>query len=69
MSLYYETSTIVANDESKGGTLKSRIFGAKGLKNPAAKIYALAAESTKWSEHLREVIERSELLKLERKVR
>lgn len=68
MSLYYEASEIIANGEKKGGSLKSRIFGAKGLKNPPAKLYALTVESLKWSPYLKEVIERSGLLDSETKV-
>jgi putative methyltransferase len=68
MSLYYEASSVLANEEKKGGSLKSRVYGSKNLKNPPAKVYALLAESLKWSPVLKEVIERSELLKIERKV-
>jgi len=70
MSLYYEASTILANEAQTGGSLKSRIFnGSHDAKNPPAKLYALFIESLKWSPYLKEVIERSELLKIERKVR
>ena len=68
MSLYFEASSILSNEDRKGGSLKSRVFGAKGLKNPSAKVYALLVESLKWSPILKDVIERSELLKFERKV-
>lgn len=67
MSLYYEASSILSNEEKKGGSLKSRVFGRKDLKSPPTKIYALLAESLKWSPFLKEVIEKSEILKLEKK--
>ena len=68
MSLYYEASAILANTESKGGSLKNRIFGKKDLKSPPGAIYALVAETSKWSVVLKDVIEKSGILKLEKKV-
>lgn len=68
MSLYYEAAAILANTESKGGSLKNRIFGKKDLKSSPGAIYALVAETTKWSVVLKEVIEKSGILKLEKKV-
>jgi putative methyltransferase len=68
MSLYYEASSILSNEDNKGGSLKSRVFAAKDLKNPPTKVYALLMETLKWSPILKDVIERSEVLKLERKV-
>ena len=68
MSLYYEASDILANAEEKGGSLKNRIFGKKDLKSSPGAIFALVAETTKWSSVLKEVIEKSEILKLEKKV-
>ena len=69
MSLYHEATTLLTNIDNKGGSLKSRVFAAKDLKNPSTKLYALLAESLKWSPILKDVIERSGILKLERKVR
>jgi putative methyltransferase len=68
MSLYYEASDILANAEAKGGSLKNRIFGKKDLKSSPGAIFALVAETTKWSSVLKEVIEKSDILKLEKKV-
>lgn len=69
MSFYYEASGILANERQIGGSLKSRVFnGSKDLKTPPAKLYALLIESLKWSPYLKEVIERSEILKFELKV-
>jgi 25S rRNA (cytosine2278-C5)-methyltransferase len=68
MSLYYEAAEIVSVPPSAGGSLKSRIFGRKGLKSPPGQVYALALETCKWSAVLKEVIENAEILRHERKV-
>ena len=68
MSLYYEASDVLANAEAKGGSLKNRIFGKKDLKSSPGAIFALVAETTKWSSVLKEVVEKSDILKLEKKV-
>ena len=69
MSLYHEAAEILTAPASDGGSLKSRVFRSKSLKSPPNQIYALVLESSKWSPVLKEVVERSELLKHERKVR
>ena len=48
--------------------MKNRIFGKKDLKSSPGAVYALVAESTKWSPVLKEVIEKSDILRLEKKV-
>lgn len=68
MSLYFEAADILANAEAKGGSLKNRIFGKKDLKSSPGAVYAIIAEATKWSSVLKEVVERSEVLKHEKKV-
>ncbi|KAL2357091.1 S-adenosyl-L-methionine-dependent methyltransferase [Cryomyces antarcticus] len=68
MSLYYEAAAIVINADNIAGSLKSRIFGKKDLKSQPAHLFALVSEATKWSELLKDVIERSGLLRLERKL-
>jgi putative methyltransferase len=68
MSLYHEAAAILSNTESAGGSLKSRIYGTKDTKNSQAQIYALASETTKWSSVLKVVLEKTELLQMERKV-
>lgn len=50
-------------------SLKTRVFSNKSLKSPPAQVYALVSEASKWSPVLKEVIERSRILQLERKVR
>ena len=67
MSLYHETAQILT-DTSRGGSLKNRVFGKKGLKSPPGQVYALAVESCRWSGVLKEVIEASGILS-EKKVR
>ncbi|ROT35999.1 S-adenosyl-L-methionine-dependent methyltransferase [Sodiomyces alkalinus F11] len=77
MSLYYETADILmpagpeagtTTQRSSSGSLKSRIFTKKGLKSPAAQVFALATETCKWSEVLKEVIDNADLLRHERKL-
>ncbi|KAG5966416.1 hypothetical protein E4U32_004200, partial [Claviceps aff. humidiphila group G2b] len=73
MSLYHEaadilsTSTNTPHPSSEGGSLKARVFGRKNLKSPPSQLYALVLETCKWSGVLKEVIERAELLRHERK--
>ncbi|KAL9099131.1 MAG: hypothetical protein Q9163_005325 [Psora crenata] len=69
MSLYYDTAPFLLHAEG-AGSLKSRIFHSN---RPLAKcqpkhIYALASEASKWSAVIAEVVERSSLLELERKL-
>lgn len=68
MSLYYEAASILQNQENIGGSLTSRIYGKKSLKSKPTAIYALVSESTKWSAVLKDVVENSGILKLEKKV-
>ena len=69
MSLYYDASTVLATGHS-GGSLKSTIYRDKGkLRSDPATVFALVSEATKWAEVLKEVIEKSGLLHVERKVR
>jgi putative methyltransferase len=69
MSLYIEAASIL-NETS--GSLRSRIYhrpaSSPQLKSPPARLYALIIETLKHQEILNEVIAKSELLKLERKV-
>lgn len=69
MSLYYEAAAILANEDKIGGSLKSRIFKKKDLKSSPGQLFAIIAESSKWSPVLKDVIERTGLLVEERKVR
>jgi putative methyltransferase len=68
MSLYYEATDFLKAPTNAGGSLKNRIFSKKDLKAPPAQLYALVIETCKWSWVLKEVIEHTDLLKLERKV-
>ncbi|KAK7225833.1 hypothetical protein V2G26_013836 [Clonostachys chloroleuca] len=68
MSLYHEAAEFLLAPTSDGGSLKARVFKKKGLKSPPNQLYALVLETCKWSVVLKDVIERAELLKLERKL-
>jgi putative methyltransferase len=68
MSLYYEAAAILANSDNIGGSLKSRIYKKKDLKSTPGQIFALIAESSKWSPVLKDVIEKTKLLAEEKKV-
>lgn len=70
MSLYYETATLIPSIEDKTelGSLKTRVFASKNLKSSRLQVFALLTEASKWSPILKEIIERSQLLDLERKV-
>ncbi|KAH7023529.1 S-adenosyl-L-methionine-dependent methyltransferase [Ilyonectria destructans] len=68
MSLYHEAAEFLVGSPSGGGSLKSRVFKKKNLKSPPNQLYALVLESCKWSPVIKEVIEKSDLLKLERKL-
>lgn len=70
MSLYYETAPYLSSD-GNSASLKSRLFESTNeqTKSSPKQIYALASEAASWSPVLAEVIESSQLLDLERKVR
>jgi hypothetical protein len=68
MSLYHEAVEFLIAPPSAGGSLKARVFKQKNLKSPPNQLYALVLETSKWSPVLKEVIDRAEVLKHERKV-
>ncbi|POS76576.1 NOL1/NOP2/sun family protein [Diaporthe helianthi] len=49
MSLYHEAASVLQQDPSTGGNLRSRVFNKKDLKSPPNQVYALALETCKWS--------------------
>ena len=69
MALYNEAALILTTTSDSGGSLKSRIYKSTDLKSNPSHLFALISESSKWSPVLKEVIENSGLLPLERKVR
>lgn len=71
MSLYHEAAEILtaSSSNAEGGSLKSIVFRRKNLKSSPNQLYALVFETYKWSPVLKEVIDKAELLKHERKVR
>ena len=68
MSLYYDAVALLVLSTDQAGSLKSRVFNSKHLKSPPKQVYALVSEASKWSSVLSEVVEKSQLLQLERKV-
>ncbi len=68
MSLYHEAAPLLVSKPGSEGSLKSKIFGSKDLKSQPKQIYALVSEAAKWSPILVDIIQRSRLLQLERKV-
>ena len=66
MSLYYEAASFLIPHSE--GSLKSRVLSHKELKSHPKQIYALASETARWSPILADLIERSQLLQIERKV-
>lgn len=69
MSLYHEGAEVLVASSTEGGSLKSRIFGRRNIKSTPGQLYALVFETCKWSSVLKEVIEASAILSLEKKVR
>ncbi|KAI9739127.1 MAG: hypothetical protein M1834_007340 [Cirrosporium novae-zelandiae] len=68
MSLYQDAARILISPSSAGGSLKSRIYNDRTLRCSPAQVFALVSESTKWSPILKEVIEKSRILNLEKKL-
>ena len=69
MSLYFDAAPLLLPNPDQAGSLKLRIFNSKGHKSSPKQIFALVSQTSKWSQVLSDVIERSQLLQLERKVR
>ncbi|KAJ6121207.1 hypothetical protein N7523_005487 [Penicillium sp. IBT 18751x] len=67
MSLYFDAVNILT-EPSSGGSFKSRIYSARNLRATPSQIYALIIEASKWDLVLAEVIERADILSLERKL-
>lgn len=68
MSLYHEAAEVLDKARQDGGSLKSIVFGRKSWKTDPKLLFALSAQTAKWSAVLSEVIERSDLLKHEKQV-
>ncbi|CAG8358781.1 unnamed protein product [Penicillium salamii] len=67
MSLYFDAVAILTAPSS-GGSFKSRIYSARNLRASPAQIYALTTEAAKWDTVLADVIDKSGILALERKL-
>ncbi|KAL8836935.1 MAG: hypothetical protein Q9170_002735 [Blastenia crenularia] len=68
MSLYYDAASFLVLAQDRSGSLKSRVFGSQSLRASPKQVYALVIETSRWSPVLSEVIDRSQLLQLERKL-
>ena len=68
MSLYHEAAQILDTARKGGGSFKTIVFSKKGWKSDGKTLFALTTETAKWSEILSEVIEKSELLNIEKQV-
>ncbi|KAK3705260.1 hypothetical protein LTR37_013421 [Vermiconidia calcicola] len=66
MSLYHEAAQILDTARKGGGSFKTIVFSKKGWKSDGKTLFALTTETAKWSEILSEVIEKSELLNIEK---
>ncbi|KAF3307593.1 hypothetical protein TWF173_002702 [Orbilia oligospora] len=67
MSLYLEAATILESPQTT--SLKAIIYNpSKPFKSPQPKLYALIVETLKFQDILKEVVENSGILKLERKL-
>ncbi|KAJ5493537.1 Bacterial Fmu (Sun)/eukaryotic nucleolar NOL1/Nop2p [Penicillium fimorum] len=67
MSLYFDAVAILTAPSS-GGSFKSRIYSARNLRASPAQLYALITEAAKWDTVLADVIDKSGILALERKL-
>ena len=69
MALYYDAVNVLTG-EANHGSLKSRIYDSSAnLKSKPAQVYALIAECSKYDTFLKEVIDNTDLLEREAKVR
>jgi hypothetical protein len=68
MSLYYEAAQVLEVAKKNGGSIKSHVFSNKTWKSNSKSLFALSTEASKWSEILSEVIERSDVLGVEKQV-
>ncbi|EME85354.1 uncharacterized protein MYCFIDRAFT_108693, partial [Pseudocercospora fijiensis CIRAD86] len=66
MSLYHEAAEILNTANKSGGSLKSLVFGKKSWKSDPKALFALTAETAKWSDILSDVLEKSGVLKAEK---
>lgn len=66
MALYYEAAEFL--DPSSSGALADQVYRKKPLKSKPGHIYALISQSHKWSHVLSDIIDHSDLLRIEKKV-
>ncbi|KAL6720596.1 hypothetical protein ACLMJK_002520 [Lecanora helva] len=68
MALYHDAAPLLVSGEGSENSLKSRVFGCNHLKSQPKQVFALVSEAAKWSPILVEIIEKSGLLHVERKL-
>lgn len=68
MSLYHEAAAILDTVNKGQTSLKAEVFGKKTWKSDQKTLFALTSEAAKWSSVLKEVVERSQCLQVERTV-
>ncbi|CAZ85452.1 unnamed protein product [Tuber melanosporum] len=66
MSLYLESSRIIAR--ANFGGLRAAVYSDRSIKSKPEQLYALCVETLKHQEILNEVIEKSQILKVEKKL-
>lgn len=69
MSLYHEAAGVLDTARKDKLSLKTLIYSKKTWKSDPKTLFALGTEAAKWSEILSEVLERSDVLKIEKQVR
>ncbi|KAF2718740.1 S-adenosyl-L-methionine-dependent methyltransferase [Polychaeton citri CBS 116435] len=68
MALYHEAAEVINTAAQSGESIKATVFSKKSWKSDAKTLVALSIEAGRWSEILSEVIEKSELLKVEKQL-
>ncbi|PNS15195.1 25S rRNA (cytosine-C(5))-methyltransferase rcm1 [Sphaceloma murrayae] len=68
MSLYFEASAILEEIKDQPSLLKDKVYKSKDLKSSPGAVFAVLSEAIKWSEVLAEVIDKSQILTLEKKL-
>ncbi|KAF1811493.1 putative NOL1/NOP2/sun domain protein [Eremomyces bilateralis CBS 781.70] len=68
MSLYYEAADILSASLSGKGSIQSLVYSNKTLKNKPGHLFALLSEASKWSPVLKDIINQSGVLAIEKKL-
>ena len=69
MSLYYEAASLISESPKATDSLRLRVFSrTASFKSQPSQLYALLVETHQWNFALSEIIEKSEILRHERKL-